>query len=365
MVPGIYFIIALVFVMILIFGIVPMFYQRKIEAVFMKPDSAVLYILTNAYSTAIAKGGATEAHRLYFNKVDLSTGKIIFRIKLKSFRRKMLSGFSRIPGVTDLYTFVIFSGNSLYIVDNNTGRLIATQKDLEKKLPQITGFKAEDVQFDADLQALIIYSNDGHGYRFDPGEFCLHHYTGPSGKKNEKPHYQELDSYHFARLAMPDSSPIVRSPVHSYFTKENTFNYFSRPGSKRHYVFYGQPNDEVIIKPGMKDFLHPQLVTSAIEKNNFFQQEDFLVIDFIKDSREIEDIQISRVSPDGEIKWSRSVKDLLPGVRSDRNSIICFEHLNNKTYLISYERNTSSNKLMYCVINRETGEAAAPGRIVL
>ncbi|MBK7128973.1 MAG: hypothetical protein IPM74_03180 [Crocinitomicaceae bacterium] len=356
MFPGIYFILGLVVFLVLIFWVIPKFYKRKVESIFMKPGSADVFIQTNARSFTPTKTGMIENNRIFLNKVNLDTGKIIFTNKIKSFSSKMLSGFSRIAGINDTHTFIVVSGDKLIIIENQTGKIVATQKDLIKKFPHLKGFKTDTIQFDAEEETVIIFNLAGYAFALHAADISLKNLNRQVITKSTKPHYQELNSYFMAKLAIPDQHPITSYPYNHFPNAENTIYFHAKQGTQRHFVFYGKPTNEPVINDSLHNFLSPQVISSGIENNKTCWGENFLILHFSIQQNDIKNILISLVSPQSKAIWTHPINDLLPGVNANSNSCLFFEHIANVTYSINFEKNNHSHKIFSCQINQEKGK---------
>lgn len=343
--PGYYFIFALIGFVLLIFWIIPKFYKRKIEAIFIQPKSDIFYVLTNAKSSTMTKRGIIENHRIFFNKANLKTGEIIFSVKVNSFSTGMLNGYASVVGINEKFSFIIMSGNRLFVIKNDNGQIILTHKSLVKKFPELKGFKANEIKYDHHLKTLIIYDLSGYGYALNPEVNEIQKFSGKLKEEPDENDYRKLDTYHFTKLNFNERNRTEFDHPFFSFNKEKRFRFVENQGSKRKYVVYDTHDNPVT---NMKDdFLNPKILTSIFDENKFCFDENFLVLHYNKETNHVEDALISCVSPSSESIWKRPVTELFPGLKTNEYSLITYMPIGNKTNFMCFAEHTSSNKIYF------------------
>lgn len=362
---GTIIIIALISFFVLIFWVIPKFYKRKIESVFMNSDSTIIYLLTNAKSSTVSKTGIYDNHRIFFNKVDITTGQVLFTTKIKSFTTKMLDGYARIIGINGAYTFITMTGNWLFVIDNQTGQIVLNHKQLIRKNPSLKNFENSNIQYDFKKQTIILFDVSGYGYFLNVQQNSIERITQQVYDKPEPKSYRQIDPFHLAKLELPDVHDIFREDWRFKASNETIIFTADNPGSKRKFVLFGNPKEEVDTRKFKHDFLHPQILKSGVNQEQFIDENSFLILHVENEKPTAKDYFLSKMNKDNSCVWTKALITLMPSAMAKKNAVLFFEIIDNKIYLFNFVDHIESNKMQISCVDLKQGIALSTFKITL
>jgi hypothetical protein len=304
------------------------------DAVFYKNDGRVVMATVITYESGTTM--SYKADEKYAEGIDLESGKRLWRIDLDAKNsRDQDDGEAALLGQSGKYLF--FWRNQLYVLDKQTGKLIAQNdhfENIKSKMSReelTTYYNNDYYSYNDSLQAVIIKGNDGLFYRIDGNTLktAVINNNAPEQyfKNKPEPRYDNLviPAYHTDkyRLALLDNldlatlqtnnfmegalsrlnKPSVRKALYSYngkWSKINSAVYINGGFLINPMQHYKQPADSLAGNPTFK----------LLEGNNVYApislKNGGMLLAHKTSTEKTAAILLTALQPDGKKRWEMS-----------------------------------------------------------